>query len=123
MSELGIESFRVRSIEAIQKPFALVMVTLAMLVELFEGAPLLVELICKLGRWLGLKKEKPIIYKLRWGAAQLAPTADTYRATLGLWVNSRGEPLTYDHSRSTLSTSTKALGNHQRRRLRPARRA
>jgi len=40
-------------------------------VELLEGEPLLVELICKLGRWLGLKKEKPTVYKLRWGIRRL----------------------------------------------------
>jgi len=71
MSELGIESFRVRSIEAIKKLFAMAMVVLAMLVELFQGQPVLVELICKLARWLGLKKEKATIYKLRWGLRKL----------------------------------------------------
>jgi hypothetical protein len=70
-SELGIDSFRVRSIKAIRKLFAMAMVVLAMLVELLEGEPLLVELICKLGRWLGLKKEKPTVYKLRWGIRRL----------------------------------------------------
>ena len=71
MSELGIESFRVRSIEAIKKLFAIVMVVMGMLVEMFEGEPVLVELICRLGRWLGLKKEKPTLYKLRWGLRKL----------------------------------------------------
>ncbi len=70
-SELGIDSFRVRSIQAIKKLFAMAMVVLAMLVELFEGEPLLVELICRLGRWLGLKNEKPTLYKLRWGIRRL----------------------------------------------------
>lgn len=81
-SELGIDSFRVRSIKAIKKLFAMAMVVLAMLVELFEGEPLLVELICKLGRWLGLKKEKPTVYKLRWGIRRLL-LSTTY--TTGRW--------------------------------------
>lgn len=70
-SELGIASFRVRNIQAIKKIFAMAMVVLAMLVELFEGQPLLAEQICKLGHWLGLKKEKATIYKLRWGIRKL----------------------------------------------------
>ena len=75
MSELGIESFRVRSIEAIKKLFALAMTVLACLVELFEAEPELVEALCRLGRWLGLKGEKPTLYKLRWGLRRLLLSA------------------------------------------------
>lgn len=71
MSELGLESFRVRRIKAIKKLFALAMTTLAFLVELFESQSQFVEVICHLGRWLGLKKEKPTLYKLRWGLRRL----------------------------------------------------
>lgn len=71
MSELGMESFRVRSIEAIKNFFALATTTLALLVELFKSQPVLVALICQFGRWLGLKGEKPTLYKLRWGIRHL----------------------------------------------------
>jgi hypothetical protein len=71
MSELGLESFRVRRIQAIKKLFALAMTTLALLVELFESQSHLVEAVCHLGRWLGLRKEKPTLYKLRWGLRRL----------------------------------------------------
>ena len=75
MSELGLESFRVRRMKAIKKLFALAMTVLALLVELFEGQSHLVEVICRLGRWLGLKKEKPTLYKLRWGLRKLLLSA------------------------------------------------
>ncbi len=71
MSELGLESFRVRSIDAIGKLFALAMTTLAFLAELFKSEPALVDLICHFGRWLGLKGEKPTLYEPRWGFRRL----------------------------------------------------
>ena len=70
-SEVGLDSFRVREFAAIERMVALGMVIYAFLIGLLEGGSPLVSFLCRLTRWLGLKKEKETAYKLRWGINRL----------------------------------------------------
>lgn len=70
-SEVGLESFRVREFAAIQRMVALGMVVYSFLIELLETGGPLVSALCRLTRWLGLKKEHETVYKLKWGISSL----------------------------------------------------
>ncbi|MBI4507736.1 MAG: transposase, partial [Chloroflexi bacterium] len=70
-SEVGLESFRVRTFAAIERVVALGMLVYAFLIELLATGGRLVSVLCRLTRWLGLKKEKETLYKLRWGISRL----------------------------------------------------
>jgi hypothetical protein len=70
-SEVGLESFRVREVAAIERMVALGMVIYAFLIELLDEHGPLVSMLCRLTRWLGLKTEKQTAYKLRWGINRL----------------------------------------------------
>ena len=66
-SEVGLDSFRVREFAAIERMVALGMVIYAFLIGLLASGGPLVSYLCRLTRWLGLKREKETAYKLRWG--------------------------------------------------------
>ena len=70
-SEVGLESFRVREFAAIQRVVALGMLVYSFLIELLEVGGVLVRRLCRAARWLGLKRERETVYKLRWAISLL----------------------------------------------------